>query len=217
VLLVEYWLQQSTGKGKITPGRIERLEEIGFEWDPQKAQWGTMYEKLKAFVDEHGHARVPKGYAKDPELANWVRNQRLEYVNLQKGKKSRINEERVEKLNALNFKWSAVAPTKLKDPPPSSVSAKPPPAAGASKREAKREARETDVSTEHMLITESAASSANAASAHKSGARARQDARQGKRSRVLSLEIESSTNTTDASKSSTKKGAQGASKKQSDN
>jgi hypothetical protein len=118
---------QSTGKGKITPERIQKLEDIHFEWDPQEAQWMIMYKALGAFVKKHGHARVPKGYTKDTELANWVRNQRLEYVNMQKGKKSRIDQERVNKLNALNFRWSAFAKSKPKDPPPSSSSLSAPP------------------------------------------------------------------------------------------
>jgi len=82
---VEYWIYQQTGKfygksnevdyrkhnkqlmlvvapanGKITPDRIRRLEAIGFEWDPQRAQWNIMLKKLTAFKDETGHCKVPK-------------------------------------------------------------------------------------------------------------------------------------------------------------
>ena len=48
------------GNGKITPERIDRLESINFEWDPQKAQWNQMFEKLQQFKDEIGHCKVPK-------------------------------------------------------------------------------------------------------------------------------------------------------------
>ena len=75
-------MYQTTGKGKISPERIARLDAIGFEWDPQRARWNIMYQKLLQFCNEHGHCRVPKGYHRDTELANWVRNQRLEYANL---------------------------------------------------------------------------------------------------------------------------------------
>jgi hypothetical protein len=74
---VEYWLHQSKGKAKINPDRIARLESIGFEWDPQRAQWEYLFRKLQHFNEEQGHCKVPKGYTRDPELANWVRNQRL--------------------------------------------------------------------------------------------------------------------------------------------
>jgi hypothetical protein len=74
---VEYWLYQSKGKAKISPDRIARLDTIGFEWDPQRAQWEYLFRKLQQFTKEHSHCKVPKGYTRDPELANWVRNQRL--------------------------------------------------------------------------------------------------------------------------------------------
>lgn len=65
------------------------MEKLGFEWDPQKAQWEHLFAKLQAFQRDKGHCRVPKGYREDPNLANWVRNQRLEYASLLKGKKVR--------------------------------------------------------------------------------------------------------------------------------
>ena len=75
-----------------------------------------MYKKLQNFAEEHGHCKVPKGYTKDPELANWVRNQRLEYTNLQRGKKTRMTEKRLEKLNQIGFKWSTTMPRRKKNP-----------------------------------------------------------------------------------------------------
>ena len=44
---VEYWIFQQKGTAKITEERIARLNSIEFEWDPQKAQWEKMFEKLK--------------------------------------------------------------------------------------------------------------------------------------------------------------------------
>lgn len=104
--LVEYWIFQQKGKAKINKDRIQRLESIGFAWDPQKVQWEAMYKRLTDFVREHGHAKVPKGYQEDPELANWVRNQRLEQANFEKAKKSRMTPERYELLDKLGFAWS---------------------------------------------------------------------------------------------------------------
>jgi hypothetical protein len=71
-----------------------------------------LFEKLQSFAKEHSHCKVPKGYTNDPELANWVRNQRLEYANLQRNKKTRMTADRVEKLNALGFKWSTAVPSR---------------------------------------------------------------------------------------------------------
>lgn len=46
---VEYWIYQQSGNGKITPERMDRLQSIGFEWDPQQARWTQMFEKLLQF------------------------------------------------------------------------------------------------------------------------------------------------------------------------
>jgi hypothetical protein len=134
---VEYWIYQTSGKGKINADRIARLEALGFEvrtigfdgllhyssyrflmlspfiflqWDPQRAQWNIMFEKLQEFAKDNAHCKVPKGYIKDPELANWVRNQRLEYANLQRNKKTRMTADRVDRLNEMGFKWSTAVP-----------------------------------------------------------------------------------------------------------
>jgi hypothetical protein len=64
------------------------------------------------FKEEIGHCRVPKGYSKDPELANWVRNQRLEQANFEKKKKSRMTPDRFKSLSELGFKWSAPTPSR---------------------------------------------------------------------------------------------------------
>jgi hypothetical protein len=69
-----------------------------------------MFQKLQEFAKENDHCKVPKGYIKDPELANWVRNQRLEYANLQRNKKTRMTADRVDRLNEMGFKWSTAVP-----------------------------------------------------------------------------------------------------------
>jgi hypothetical protein len=67
------------------------------------------------FKEQAGHCRVPKGYTKDHELANWVRNQRLEEANRRKGKKSRMTIDRFNALNELGFKWSTFTPSRSKN------------------------------------------------------------------------------------------------------
>ena len=103
---VEYWIFQQKGKAKINAERIRLLDSIGFEWDPQKVQWQAMYDKLCRFERQHGHAKVPKGYSEDTELANWVRNQRLEHRNWEQQKRSRMTPERFALLDKLGFVWS---------------------------------------------------------------------------------------------------------------
>ena len=103
---MEYWIFQQKGKAKINADRIRLLDAIGFEWDPQRVQWQAMYDKLALFVRKHGHAKVPKGYSEDKELANWVRNQRLEHRNWEQQKRSRMTPERFNMLDKLGFIWS---------------------------------------------------------------------------------------------------------------
>jgi hypothetical protein len=69
-----------------------------------------MFQKLQEFAKDNKHCKVPKGYLKDPELANWVRNQRLEYANLKRNKKTRMTTDRVDRLNEMGFKWSTAVP-----------------------------------------------------------------------------------------------------------
>jgi len=110
--VVEYWVFKQKGKAKINAERIKLLDSIGFEWDPQKVQWRAMYKKLCQFVRKHGHAKVPKGYLEDTELANWVRNQRLEHRNWGQGKRSGMTSERFDLLDELGFVWSTLSPKK---------------------------------------------------------------------------------------------------------
>jgi hypothetical protein len=104
---VEFWMLKQKKSGKITQSRIDKLDSIGFEWDPQKSKWNRMFRRLVDFKTEHGHCMVPKGYKEDKELANWVRNQRLEYHNLETNKKCRMTTERKDSLNSIGFQWNA--------------------------------------------------------------------------------------------------------------
>lgn len=104
---VEFWMSKQQGTGKITQARIDKLNNIGFEWDPQKTKWNSMFRRLVDFKAKNGHCMVPKGHKEDCELANWVRNQRLEYQNLERNKRSRMTNERKESLNSIGFQWNA--------------------------------------------------------------------------------------------------------------
>jgi len=84
---------------KITPGRIAKLNAVGFEFDLGQVVWDKMYGRLKDFYEKNGHSQVPKGYAHDVELANWVRNQKLG------GNKRKLSQHRVQLLNAVKFPW----------------------------------------------------------------------------------------------------------------
>jgi hypothetical protein len=85
--------------------RIDKLDEIGFTWNyntrsSNEKAWNAKYQKLLAYIRKHGHANVPKS---NEPLSCWVRKQRYEYSKFIKKKKSQINRERINKLNAVGF------------------------------------------------------------------------------------------------------------------
>ena len=58
---------KSKFRGTLTASQITRLESIGFEWiSPLKAKdmpqitWDEWITKLQHYIDEHGHAKVPR-------------------------------------------------------------------------------------------------------------------------------------------------------------
>ncbi|OEU08635.1 hypothetical protein FRACYDRAFT_161115, partial [Fragilariopsis cylindrus CCMP1102] len=79
--------------------RINRLESIGFAWDPLDAQWMGLYQKLVAYKKEYRSTKVPVRYTEDPQLAQWTYLQRMFY------KKNKLTDKRTELLNSIGFVW----------------------------------------------------------------------------------------------------------------
>ncbi|KAG7356875.1 helicase domain protein [Nitzschia inconspicua] len=81
-------------------------------------QWDTMYERLKNFKQQQGHCLVPKRYNADPKLGTWVETQRVQHKRLARTydphtgmetvqPNNRLTAERLHKLQAIGFAWSA--------------------------------------------------------------------------------------------------------------
>jgi len=116
----------------ITADRIQKLEEIGFEWEdanrskcgkkrkkpsqPDESEldelWNKGYEELSKYQKKYGSCRVfqrgPGTNACSGKLRTFVAWQRREYKNAySKGDPSQIlTQERVSKLEALGFEWT---------------------------------------------------------------------------------------------------------------
>jgi hypothetical protein len=69
-------------------------------------KWGERLEQLIQYKKENGDCLVPDGFAANPKLARWVREQRGQFKNLRDGKPSHMTQERMAALNELNFTWS---------------------------------------------------------------------------------------------------------------
>ncbi|MCE9541978.1 MAG: Helicase associated domain protein [Verrucomicrobia bacterium] len=89
-------------KGKLSSHRIERLESLGFEWDPFATTWDLNFSKLKRFKSQFGHCHVPRQYKADSQLAGWVEIQRFLYS------KGRLSHDRILKLEILGFEWDPI-------------------------------------------------------------------------------------------------------------
>ena len=93
---------QRTVKDTLTPERKQRLDALGFVWDPHAEAWEEGFSKLKQFKDREGTCRVSQGYKEgDYRLGSWV--------SVQRGTKDKLTPERIERLNALGFVWDALA------------------------------------------------------------------------------------------------------------
>ncbi|MFP7486410.1 helicase associated domain-containing protein [Priestia filamentosa] len=80
--------------------RIDRLEAIGFIWDPLEVKWNKRFQELVSFKNQNGHTLVPFPYPENKSLSLWVRKLRNDY------RKGKVSLERIEKLNSIEFAWN---------------------------------------------------------------------------------------------------------------
>ncbi|WKN44275.1 helicase associated domain-containing protein [Tunicatimonas pelagia] len=97
------WVQrQRDREEELDDEKREQLNAIGFRWkhilaDEEAQRWPRMYEQLKNFVQQHGHAWVPNHSDDYPQLASWVSRQRQQLEQL--------SDEQKAQLNAVGFAW----------------------------------------------------------------------------------------------------------------
>ena len=72
------------------------------------AEWDTKFNELVAYKNTHGRScNVPFKYAKNPQLAKWVNNQRRQYKKFQQDPAtSSMTQERIERLESIAFQWN---------------------------------------------------------------------------------------------------------------
>lgn len=91
--------RQKRAKGDLASNHIERLNSLGFCWDPLAEQWEAGYEELRKFKMREGHCRVPhhlkseNGFA----LGFWAFRQRQ--------KKHQLTPVQVKRLSSLGLSW----------------------------------------------------------------------------------------------------------------
>eukprot|EP00536_Pseudo-nitzschia_multiseries_P003110 jgi/Psemu1/301778/fgenesh1_kg.44_\ len=86
--------------GEMSEKRMLLLNQVGFVWDPQEAQWTEMFDRLCKYQQDHnGCTQVPRSYAPNPELGSWLNTQRRAY------KRRTLPQERIDRLDAIGFMW----------------------------------------------------------------------------------------------------------------
>merc|ERR1719183_1368598 len=58
-----------------------------------------MFKRLLAYKKENGHCNVPQRYPQDPQLGQWIKNQRQNYKN------GKLMEERFDQLETIGFEF----------------------------------------------------------------------------------------------------------------
>jgi len=91
----------------ITQERASVLETLGVQWNLRgDVFWDRMYETLQNYKMETGDTLVPRKYAKEKKIGEWVTDQRRQYKHKMSGKATLLSDERQRKLDDLGFVWS---------------------------------------------------------------------------------------------------------------
>gem|GEM_PF-609834 len=96
--------------GVMPPEQRAKLEALGFEWEnPERlrpsmeehnvALWESMFTRLLAFREAHGHCQVPHSKTGDQMLGKWVQRQRYHQ------RKNSLLPERRQRLEEIGFVW----------------------------------------------------------------------------------------------------------------
>jgi hypothetical protein len=91
---------QRSNKEAITAERRQRLNELGFVWDPYAADWEEGFRYLKIYRERTGHCVVPVNHKENGyPLGYWVDRQR------QGKERGTLSAERERILDELGFVW----------------------------------------------------------------------------------------------------------------
>ncbi|MEI6562902.1 MAG: helicase associated domain-containing protein [bacterium] len=110
--------------GELSKAHVSRLTQMGFIWSPADKVWGDMFQRLLKYKKKHGDCDVPSSCPSEPDLANWVANQR------HRKKMGSLAADRVNKLDEIGFVWSVYGKIRVRQE--TAVKRKPTPAVAVS-------------------------------------------------------------------------------------
>ena len=100
---LQYKYFQEGKKSALNQHKIDLLDGIGFTWTIH-VTWDDRFEEMKEYKATHGDRLVPTTNHK--ELFKWVSTQRLQYKYFQEGKKSALNQHKIDLLDGIGFTWT---------------------------------------------------------------------------------------------------------------
>lgn len=84
-------------KRTLSTDHTDKLNSIGFEWNPIHSRWSNMYNKLVEFKNENGHCKIAQ---EDGMLGGWCGFQRMRW------RKGKLSSDRISLLNKIGFEWT---------------------------------------------------------------------------------------------------------------
>lgn len=87
-------------KESMSEAQIKKLDVLQFVWDVRSDAWNKYYELLCVFFEREGHSSPQANHIeKNEKLGRWVVKQRQG--------KDKLSNDRIQRLNSLNFAWDA--------------------------------------------------------------------------------------------------------------
>lgn len=92
------WQRKMLYQGKLSAGRIDKLNELYFPWSIQEGYWMKMYDALVNFRIQYGHTKIPYRWQQNPQLSAWVYRIKLNQAD--------FAPQKTELLNSIGFVWA---------------------------------------------------------------------------------------------------------------
>jgi hypothetical protein len=83
--------QNKQSNKRLSKVHIEKLNELGFDWEPEDISWEDGFNRLSAYKIQTGETDVKNDYS-DSELLNWIYKQRNDKILMSSDKKKKLDE-----------------------------------------------------------------------------------------------------------------------------
>lgn len=99
IALGTWVVRQRAVKEGLSQIQIEKLDKIGFDWNPNETHWQALYSELKNYYGKHGHSIIPVISTENPNLGKWCFKQRQNYRN------DILKSDKIKLLEEIEFVW----------------------------------------------------------------------------------------------------------------